>query len=668
MIIKKLTLNNFRQFKGEQKLEFSCDPQKNVTVLLGDNTFGKTTILQAFNWCLYDKAIFPKDSNPDFLLNVEVADEMSGISTKCSVYVELEIEHKGLNYIIKREQIYVDRSLNDWSPLKSELSVRCKEDGHLIPIKKEDAQTTISSILPESLSEYFFFDTERVSDISTKKDLPNAVKGLLGLAPVKNAHEHLGKRTKASTVIGKWYNNFDSDSNEVAESARQTISIKQANITKNKETINNAENELEKLNATKAEIEQKLRENETTSDLQKEKEGLETELERINKELDESGHLFKNFFNAGIINYMSLPVFKDINNQLKNAKIDDKGIREMTATSIHDLIKRGRCICGAKIVVSADGKTGNETYLHILDELKYLPPEHLGTAIRNYKNIIDSDEKSCSQFFPTINEKYKNILKLRKRKSEIEEQIDKIDTSISGKEDMSSYEMELDTVKEDIRRFRYTIATCNQSIGSDISEIESLQKKVDGLIVSSENNKKLMRYIAYAEKICEWIDNVYDKKETEIRNQLEEKVNFTFGKMYHGERIVKIDDQYHVTLLSNVNGKEMITGESEGLKRVKNFAFISGLVDLAKEKASIGSGKNKISWENEPYPLVMDAPFSNADEIHIQNISSVLPEVANQVIMFVMNKDWQYAKKVLETRVGKYCELVQKTESFTEIK
>ena len=63
----------------------------------------------------------------------------------------------------------------------------------------------------------------------------------------------------------------------------------------------------------------------------------------------------------------------------------------------------------------------------------------------------------------------------------------------------------------------------------------------------------------------------------------------------------------------------------------------------------------------------MDAPFSNADETHIKNISAVLPEVANQVIMFVMEKDWQYAEPVMAERVGKYCKLKKYSESHTEI-
>ena len=67
-------MENFRQFRGTTKVDFSCDPEKNVTIILGDNTFGKTTLLQAFNWCFYGKVNF--DQRPDFLLNYELAEEM----------------------------------------------------------------------------------------------------------------------------------------------------------------------------------------------------------------------------------------------------------------------------------------------------------------------------------------------------------------------------------------------------------------------------------------------------------------------------------------------------------------------------------------------------------------------------------------------------------------
>ena len=55
MIINKLELYNFRQYIGKQTIEFSTDPEKNVTVLIGINTSGKTTLVRPFEWCLYGK-------------------------------------------------------------------------------------------------------------------------------------------------------------------------------------------------------------------------------------------------------------------------------------------------------------------------------------------------------------------------------------------------------------------------------------------------------------------------------------------------------------------------------------------------------------------------------------------------------------------------------------
>jgi DNA sulfur modification protein DndD len=64
----------------------------------------------------------------------------------------------------------------------------------------------------------------------------------------------------------------------------------------------------------------------------------------------------------------------------------------------------------------------------------------------------------------------------------------------------------------------------------------------------------------------------------------------------------------------------------------------------------------------------MDAPFSNADETHTSNISKVLPEIAEQVIMFVMKKDWRYAENVINERVGAMYSLNKLSEQHTVLK
>lgn len=454
MLIKCITLHNFRQFKGKQKLVFSNDPKKNVTVLLGDNTFGKTTILQAFNWCLYGIADFPKDSNPDFLLNLEVSNELAGVQQKSEVYVEVILEHKGMEYIILRKQPYVDRGYGNWTALQYQLTVSYKENGITKQVREGEEQRIINSILPQSLSGYFFFDTERVSDISSRKDLSDAVRGLLGLAAVGNARKHLGSRTLKATAIGQWNASLDSSGDERARQAQETIARETEHMEALEREIDSAEKELISLNAQKEKIAEILRDNQNTAELQRKKQVLEDRLESERKELEACNRLFLDFFSNSAITYFMLPLMDQAETCLVDANVDDRGIRDMTESSIRDIIKRRRCICGAELEVSEDGKTGNSAYLHILEELRYVPPAHIGTAIQNFKQLLTVDRRNVSLFYPTIEQKYKEIQKHRDSIASLEDEIARIDESIFGKENMGSYEADMNRIKENIKAFK----------------------------------------------------------------------------------------------------------------------------------------------------------------------------------------------------------------------
>jgi DNA sulfur modification protein DndD len=129
-----------------------------------------------------------------------------------------------------------------------------------------------------------------------------------------------------------------------------------------------------------------------------------------------------------------------------------------------------------------------------------------------------------------------------------------------------------------------------------------------------------------------------------------------------------MDDKYHITLLARVGTQERNLDDSQGLETVKNFSFIAGLVDVARKNLnSKSSSRNEEGMVvTEPYPLVMDAPFSNADETHIENISKILPTIAEQIIIILMNKDWEYAKSALSSRVGKYYIIEKSDDSETQ--
>ena len=135
MKIKSIKLHNFMRYKGDNKLIFSTDEEKNVTVVLGDNTFGKTTLAQAFRWALYERlndTSYTKIRDV-VLLNNEVAAEMS-VSQVREVFVEIVIENDAEEVEFVRKAFFNRKNGNhDDISVKqigqTQLTMKIKKDG-----------------------------------------------------------------------------------------------------------------------------------------------------------------------------------------------------------------------------------------------------------------------------------------------------------------------------------------------------------------------------------------------------------------------------------------------------------------------------------------------------------------------------------------------------------
>lgn len=650
-------MENFRQFKGKTNVEFSCDPERNVTIILGDNTYGKTTLLQAFNWCFYGIAYF--DYNPEILMNHEVASEMMPGDER-DVEVEITVIHDGVEYIISRSQRYRCNGDTVKGNVAPQAKVSYKNpDGQTESVKAIKVKSVINNILPRDLSTYFFFDTERVNSISTRKDVAEAVKGLLGLSIMDNAIRHLGRRSARSTVIGKLYSSMDVDGDEKAQEALNRIQTAEEKRRILADELEECDSQIKHYEGRKEQLDTILRDNQTTATLQKKKEDLERRIEEEEKVLKDTVSIFFTEFNRLSVMFFSQPLLNTASAFLHEVKIDDKGVRDLTKTTILELINRGKCICGNEIC------EGNEAYMHLKVELAYVPPESIGNTVRHYREQLSNYSRSAIPLYESLVNHYEAIYRSKNRKQEWADEITEISEQIKGKENMEKYESELVDVKNRLRDLNGKKERYIREDATEKANIERYKKVYDSLVAVSEKNKNAMQLIEYAEQISEWLSEIYKEREDTIREELESKVNEIFEKMYHGHRRVAIDRKYQVSLLTTIADKEIAAGESEGSNRVKNFAFIAGLVALAKEKIVSYGEENGFKLSSEPYPLVMDAPFSNADETHTANISKVLPEIAEQVIMFVMRKDWNYAQKVISHRVGKEHQLNKISESYT---
>lgn len=661
MLLKSLYMKNFRQFKGETNVEFACDKEKNVTIFLGDNTFGKTTLLQAFNWCFYNFVVFDKDSRPEFLLNHELAATMQ-FGSKEIVEVQITLIHNNTQYTISRSQDYIwtEREVRGERSKVAMCYKPLNSDGQT-EIRDQYIENAIDEILPRNLSNYFFFDTERVRDVSNRQDVSESVKGLLGLTALDNTMKHIGSKTSKTTVLGKLYGSMDNEGNKKATEALERINSTQARKTVIAEQLETLKTQIFDYEAEKDRLDSIIKDNQGTATMQNRVLSLERMIKTEADALEQAYSKFISEFNNGTLTFFAKPLMERANAFLKEAKVDDKGIKDMTDQSIYEILKRKVCICGTPL------EKDSEAFGEVMKQLKFLPPESIGTSIRNFKEKIESYEYANRNYFNNLKSRYEDIFRMKTRIQEWTDELNDTTAKIRGKDDMKKFADKLAQVKQRLKEFNDKRDRLIREDESCNNDIERFQKAYDSLVAVSSKNKAIMINIRYAEEILEWVSITYKEKEFDIRERLEEKVNLIFKKIYHGQRRVKINEKYQVSLLTMVADQEMVTGESEGLNRVKNFAFIAGLVDLAKEKISTVAGDAQLDLSSEPYPLVMDAPFSNADATHTTNISKVLPEVAEQVIMFVMEKDWRYAEPVMSYRVGSKWLLKKKTDTLTKL-
>lgn len=660
MKFKKIILTNFRQFKGKNELNFSTDDEKNITIVYGGITFGKTTLLQAFNWVFYNTV---KLENPNDLLNKEVADNLEH-GKSADVEVEIYLEFNGENYKLKRKQTYTIYPNEPYNKISSNAALGTAEkEQNDTWIPAGNYEEIINKIMPSNLSTYFFFDGERIDNISEQqrkgsKEVENSVKEILGLEHYSTAIKHLSYGR--NSVLNELRSRINTTANSELYDLRKEYEKLDAEIEENNERIKRYEIEIDLLDRDKKAKEQVILENKTTYEKQQEKINLKGKLDNIRIKEENSIENFKAFFNNYYLDFF----YYGLNDKMKELgevlSIEEEGIPNMHAHSIEYILNRGYCICGEKF------KKNDLHYNALLEEMKKLPPQSIGSAVANFNKELRtkiSEEKSAN-FKNEIISKFENILQIIDEKNRLQDQIDKLSNNIATDINVGELERDVKEIENKIRDYTGDIAVAKEQNNLKEQRKINIDKDIARLSQYDDRNIEINKQIRYAEKITKILQSVYDKKEIELKEMLEQEINKYLTKIYTGERYLKITDDYKFRLVyADDKDSEIDAPASEGLGTVKAISFMCGLLDVAKSKFLA-----EVTEETE-YPLVFDAPLSKIDSIHIRNVMECLPDTASQVIFFIREeRDLAAITDRTKNRIGRSYYIKKISEKHSEIR
>lgn len=661
MLLKSIKLENFRQFRNESIDFAQGDNGKNVTIIIGENGTGKTTFAQAFFWCMYGETNF----SDKVILNKIVASEMTpGKEEK--VRVILTLHHGDVDYKLIREQTYHKDYSNNVKGDNTIFDIEKKDaKGNTSFVKKSQCELEVKNILPKELSRYFFFDGERIEqmskDISTGKkatDFAEAVKGLLGLNAMISAINHFNPRSSLS-VIGSYEKSFNAKSNKKIEEYT-------AIIEKDKTRLEEIDARMEEL--TSQITSAQTRKSEKIIEIKQFAEGekLQAEKEKLQRSIQSTivmrANAYKNIcrtFNASMSPFLSISLIERALEILSAHDFMGKDIPYMHQKTIEYLLKQGVCICGTHL------EKGSIPYNNVKSLMEYLPPQSISNMISVFKKEALSRAgkfrnlpKQVEDDLATISEETDDI-------NEYKDELHTIESKLSG-----------DDVREKVRVINREIQICTNTISKSNAERDQLLLERGGigkemeradserqqLTLLDESNKKIQIYLTYAKRIYSELKNVYQTSEAKIRERLQNTINDIFKQIYEGGLSLTIDDKYHITVQANDYEGDVETSTAQSISVI--FAFITAIIKMARENQN-ATDEDAQLLSSEPYPLVMDAPLSAFDKRRIKTVCEALPKTAEQIIIFIKDTDGELAEEYMGNQIGSRHQFDKKNEFET---
>lgn len=662
MKIKSIQLKNFRQFIDE-KIEFSMDRVKNITLIRGDNTGGKTTLANAITWCLFGQYNFDKEDNAGSvkLVNKKVWRSATP-NTKIPVTVILEIIKGETLYTIETTQYY--KTIIGIGP-KAKMVVQ--EDGFVqrkISYMDEEfetqtlydtyAENKIAELFPQGLSEYLVLRAEQIKNMVNSiasSNLKPAVDKLLGIDIADSAASIINK---AKDNINKAY---------IASAKDDMITKKQAEINKVDELLKDLadkkvkqENLMLQAQNTMEDETRVIKSGEAGQLLQNKIDNEKSNISSWEQQLLDNDTTFYKDFSKNIVTKLYTPLLEDLIAWLENAKSSlDSGLSDIyipgvNKETIDKIQKRKVCICGRPFME-------NDEAWEALENLRsYVPPESLGAVINSFRNNIETKIENITN---NQDENLSNIYNLYAEKQE------KLHTKITmGNNSINKWNADLGnfvSIRENIARRdqaneEYTNAYIERNkILNQITEQVKIKKNLEadlqGLIEQSKGNELLKRKKFLIEKVASKYLEINKENKNKIHDLLTEEINKFFQDTFTKDYKIILKPDYSIKL---VDKNDEITGGSGAQHVSVVLAFITSLLKISK--LIHYNDLNEVSCEvllTEPYPLVLDAPFSDFDRTRISYVAPKLSSLTEQIIVFSKDLEFDCIKENTLSKIGK---------------
>mgnify|MGYP004466955705 CR=1 FL=1 len=189
MILRKLIMHNFGVYASTNQFEFQG--KEPIVLIGGMNGRGKTTFLEAVLVGLYGSNSFAYTESKFKTYGQYLKSYVNKADGTNQTYIELEFSLDGSD-----EEIYLVHREWDGNTQRIREKIWVKKNGSDNSFLTENWPMFVENILPSALSNFFFFDGEKIAELAvenTNDQMKESIKALLGISVLDQLNNDLGR-------------------------------------------------------------------------------------------------------------------------------------------------------------------------------------------------------------------------------------------------------------------------------------------------------------------------------------------------------------------------------------------------------------------------------------------------------------------------------------------
>ena len=600
----EIRLRNWKCYREEQ-IQFNTSSQ-HVWLVFGQNGSGKTSLLEAIQWCLYGgKAISPRD----------LLDRFNRTAVQNDPTVELGVglvfRGNGCRYEVSRAARRIVRGTTPSANIDEPIF---RIDG----VNQGDARERIENLLPSSCSQFFFFDGVEIKRYAQRvhtQETREAIERILGIPELRNLRDdaqravtilddRLAQAAAGNEDLQRVISELESVQEEIATAEDQLDQAKE----EHKAAISILESvELEgnRIDALRGKLEELHRQ--------------EREEARLKDALDDAENQIE-----AVLQQASISLLKEFIQETA----DDMQRTTMTtarrvgsASQLRALLDAEVCLC--------DRPMDENARQHVRRRLEELDSsaEKGREAIRQ-DNIRNSLGNLAHFRLPSPEDLWLRRDRLRDELEEVRQAIYRLKQETDGLSVEQErniwrkrYEAEsgVEERGKSVKRFQTTIIDLEQ-------RANTLRRQREQFASHHEQMAQLALQAKMARGLSEASKELIEWRISERKEAIEKHTSDIHRRVTNKPDEYKgIEIQADYTLgIKNVAGAVLDSETlSAGEKEALAFSFIAGL-NLASGTAA---------------PFIMDTPFGHLDTNHQKNLVCSLPELPSQVVVLATDRD-----------------------------